>query len=466
MKPFLDEDFLLVTEPAKRLFHDWAKNQPILDYHSHLPPVEIANNARFGNLAQVWLQGDHYKWRLMRANGIPEAEITGHPADEATFHAWARTVPRALGNPLYHWTHLELQRYFGIHEILSEDTASNIWQSANEQLKDPSFSAQNLLKRMKVQAVCTTDDPADDLAFHKQHRGQPVMAPTFRPDKALACNDPSWPDYLNRLGQMSDLEISSFAHLVEALSRRHKAFHEAGGRLSDHALLVPPVTRASSAPVEQTFQRAFRKEPITTTDLDAFQAALLLEIGRLDRQRGWTMQWHIGAHRNLNTKRFESLGPDSGYDAISDEPIGAAVSALLNTFTRNDALPKVILYGLNPASQDVLTTIMGSFQLGNEQGQLQLGSAWWFNDHIDGMDRQLRALANNGLLSRFIGMLTDSRSFLSFPRHEYFRRVLCRRVGQWMEDGLIPGDYLLVGGMVADICYRNAQNFLGLPGTL
>lgn len=464
MKPFLHDDFLLTTEPARRLFHDFAKNEPILDYHNHLIPEQVADDVRFTDLAELWLGGDHYKWRQMRTNGVPEAVITGRKPDRETFRAWAATVPKLLGNPLYHWTHLELKRYFGIDTVLNPETADAIYDQANEQLKGPGFSTNELLAKMKVKAVCTTDDPADDLAAHRRHRGAVVLAPTFRPDKAVAVDLPTWPAYLTKLGTAAGVEIRTLADLKTALAKRHQVFQEVGCRLTDHALVVPPFRTAPASALETTFAGLLAGKPASAAEVEALQTEILAEVGRLNVEKGWTMQLHIGAQRNLNQPMREKLGPDTGYDAISDAPIGLALAGLLGVLVQRESLPRVILYSLNPTAHDILTTVMGSFQDGTVAGKLQLGSAWWFNDHIDGMDLQIRALANNGSLSRFVGMLTDSRSFLSFPRHEYFRRVLCARVGQWMDDGLVPGDYPLVGGMVKDICYRNAQEFFRLPG--
>jgi len=464
MKPFLHDDFLLATEPARRLYHDWAKNEPILDYHNHLIPDQVADDVRFTDLAALWLGGDHYKWRQMRSNGVPEAVITGKKPNRETFRAWAATVPKLLGNPLYHWTHLELKRYFGINEVLSPETADSIYDRVNEMLAGDGFSTHQLLAKMKVKAVCTTDDPADDLAAHRRHQGSVVLAPTLRPDKAVAVDNPAWPAYLVQLGQAAGIEIRTLADLKAALGKRHQFFHDAGCRLTDHALVVPPSKTAPAAVLDATFAALLAGKSAPASDSEALQTEILAEVGRLNSEKGWTMQLHIGAQRNLNKPMFDKLGPDTGYDAISDAPVGLALAALLGVLVQRESLPRVILYSLNPTANDMLATVMGSFQDGTVAGKIQLGSAWWFNDHIDGMDQQIRALANLGLLSRFVGMLTDSRSFLSFPRHEYFRRVLCARVGSWMDEGLVPGDYQLVGGMVRDICYQNAHRFFRLPG--
>ena len=464
MKPFLHDDFLLTTEAARKLFHEFAQGEPILDYHNHLPPDQVADNVRFTDLAELWLGGDHYKWRQMRANGVPEALITGRKPDRETFRAWAATVPKLLGNPLYHWTHLELKRYFGIDEVLNPESADRIYDKANQLLRGGGYSTHELLEKMKVKAVCTTDDPADDLAAHRRHKGSVVLAPTFRPDKAVAVDLPTWPAYLEKLGTAAGLEIRSLGGLKKALATRHQVFHDAGCRLTDHALVVPPARRAPDAVLEASFSSLLAGRTVSPEEKEAVQTSILAEVGRLNVEKGWTMQLHIGAQRNLNRRMFDKLGPDTGYDAISDEPIGRALGAFLGLLAAQESLPRVILYSLDPSAFDLLGTLMGCFQDGTVAGKVQVGSAWWFNDHIDGMDLQLRSLANQGLLSRFVGMLTDSRSFLSFPRHEYFRRVLCARVGGWMDEGLVPGDFGLVGGMVKDICFQNAREFFRLPG--
>ena len=470
MKPFMNADFLLPDVSSRRLFHEYAAAMPIIDYHCHLPPGDIATDARFRNLAHAWLGGDHYKWRAMRSNGVPEAEITGHEPDYQTFLAWARTVPNLIGNPLYHWTHLELQRYFGICEPLSEKTAPRIWEACNAQLETPAFGARALLKRMKVRAVGTTDDPADTLEHHVAYAaarepGDPVMVPSFRPDKALAAEDPAaWNAYLARLEASAAQTIGSYAGLVAALDKRHAAFHALGCRASDHALIAPLATFATPEKLQSIFAKLRKNETPAQDEIDAFRTELLLEIGRMNARRGWAMQLHMGCIRNLNTPMFRKLGPDTGFDAATDERIARNLASFMDALQCEGLLPKTILYSLNPNDLEVLGTIMGAFQDGSVPGKIQCGSAWWFNDHIEGMRRQMVSLANLGLLSRFIGMLTDSRSFLSFPRHEYFRRILCALVGGWMENGEIPDDFDTFGGMVQDICYRNAKNYFDIPG--
>ncbi len=470
MKPFMNADFLLPDTCSQRLYHDYAAQMPIIDYHCHLPPADIANNSCFRDLAHAWLGGDHYKWRAMRSNGVPEEDITGHPADYSTFMAWARSVPQLIGNPLYHWTHLELQRYFGIDVPLSEKTAPMIWEACNAQLVKPEFGARSLLQKMKVKAVGTTDDPADSLEFHiayakARQPGEPVMVPSYRPDKALAVEDPvAWKAYLGKLGAVADMAIGSYKELVAALQKRHDAFHELGCRASDHALVAPFAVFVSETALEALFAKCLDGAVPSAEEAEAFKTGLLLEIGRMNARRGWAMQLHLAAVRNLNAPMFQRLGPDTGYDAVADRPIAEKLGLFLNALQVDNLLPKTILYSLNPNDLEVLGTVMGCFQDGSVPGKIQCGSAWWFNDHIEGMRRQMVSLANLGLLSRFVGMLTDSRSFLSFPRHEYFRRILCALVGGWMESGEIPADFDTFGGMVQDICYNNAKKYFAIPG--
>ena len=470
MKPFMNADFLLPDESSRRLYHDYAASMPIIDYHCHLPPADIANNSLFKNMAHAWLGGDHYKWRAMRSNGVPEQDITGHEPDYRTFLAWAQTVPRLIGNPLYHWTHLELQRYFGIDEPLSEKTAPMIWEACNAQLVKPEFGARSLLSRMQVRAVGTTDDPADTLEHHiayaaKRQPGEPVMVPSFRPDKALAVDDlPTWKAYIERLGAAANVAIGSYQDLVAALDKRHAAFHELGCRASDHGLIVPFASFTTPQALVSTFAKLLQGTAPSADEADAFKTAIMLEVGRMNAKRGWAMQLHMAAIRNLNTPMFQKLGPDTGYDAVTDEKIAGKLGAFMNALQSEGMLPKTILYSLNPNDLEVLGTVMGCFQDGSSPGKIQCGSAWWFNDHIEGMRRQMVSLANLGLLSRFVGMLTDSRSFLSFPRHEYFRRILCALIGGWMESGEIPADFETFGGMVQDISFRNAKAYFAIPG--
>ena len=472
MKPFMHADFLLPDDCARRLFHDYAADMPIIDYHCHLPPADIASNAGFKNIAQAWLGGDHYKWRAMRSNGVAEQDITGHEPDYATFLAWARTVPRLVGNPLYHWTHLELQRYFGIQEPLNEKSAPMIWDACNAQITGPEFGARSLLMRMKVRAVGTTDDPADSLEHHIAYAavrqpGEPVMTPSFRPDRALAVDDlVVWKTYIEKLGASANVAIGSYPSLIAALDTRHAVFHGLGCRASDHGLVAPFATFSTTQTQESLFAKLLAGNALTPAEADAYKTAVLLDVGRMNAKRGWAMQLHLSAVRNLNSAMFNKLGPDTGYDAVNDEQIAAKLAAFMNALQSEGMLPKTILYSLNPNDLEVLGTVMGCFQDGSSPGKIQMGSAWWFNDHIEGMRRQMISLGNLGLLSRFVGMLTDSRSFLSFPRHEYFRRILCGLVGGWMEAGEIPPDFETFGGMVQDISYRNAKNYFAIPGVV
>jgi len=470
MKPFMNADFLLPDDCSRRLFHDYAAAMPIIDYHCHLPPADIASNAGFKNIAHAWLGGDHYKWRAMRSNGVPEADITGHEPDYQTFLAWARTVPRLVGNPLYHWTHLELQRYFGIQEPLNEKTAPMIWDACNAQITGPEFGARSLLMRMKVRAVGTTDDPADALEHHIAYAAvrqpdQPVMTPSFRPDRALATDDLGvWKTYIEKLGASANVAIGSYQSLIAALDTRHAVFHSLGCRASDHGLVAPFASFSTAQAQESLFAKLLAGSALAPSEAEAYKTAVLLDVGRMNAKRGWAMQLHLSAVRNLNTAMFAKLGPDTGYDAVNDEQIAAKLAAFMNALQSENMLPKTILYSLNPNDLEVLGTVMGCFQDGSVPGKIQMGSAWWFNDHMEGMRRQMVSLGNLGLLSRFVGMLTDSRSFLSFPRHEYFRRVLCALVGGWMEAGEIPPDFETFGGMVQDISYRNAKNYFAIPG--
>ena len=472
MKSFMNADFLLPDESSQRLYHDYAASMPIIDYHCHLPPADIANNSLFKNIAHAWLGGDHYKWRAMRSNGVSEQDITGHEPDYQTFLAWARTVPRLIGNPLYHWTHLELQRYFSIYEPLSEKTAPMIWEACNAQLSKPEFGARALLSRMKVRAVGTTDDPADTLEHHvayatKRQPGDPVMVPSYRPDKATATEDPVvWNAYVAKLSAAADRAIGSYQDLVAALDKRHAAFDALGCRASDHGLIGPVATFVSAEVLEAIFAKLLKNTALDSNEIDAFRTGILLEVGRMNARRGWAMQLHMACIRNLNTPMFQKLGPDTGYDSVTDEAIARKLASFMNALQSEGLLPKTILYSLNPNDLEVLGTVMGCFQDGSIPGKIQCGSAWWFNDHIEGMRRQMVSLANLGLLSRFVGMLTDSRSFLSFPRHEYFRRILCALIGGWMESGEIPADFETFGGMVQDISFRNAKHYFNIPGVV
>lgn len=475
MKKFMDRDFLLYSKPARKLFHDYASQMPIIDFHSHLPSNQVADDTRFENIARIWLGGDHYKWRAMRSNGVDEEYITGKAPDYDKFLAWARTVPTTLGNPLYHWTHLELQRYFGITQILDAASACKIWDACNEVIAKPEFSVRNLLSKMKVRALCTTDDPIDDLAHHRRYAAEiasgkagkapVIMVPTFRPDKAMNVDaSATWNDYIVTLEEVSGIEIHDFDQLIAALERRHKDFHDIGCRLSDHALEKPFAAEATGEQLNACVSLLRAGKQLDEPSAAALKTAILLAVARMDAERGWTLQLHLGAIRNLNSRMFEKLGPDTGYDAIGDEPVARPLARLFDMLEREGNLPRTILYTLNPAWNETLAAVMGCFQDGSTPGKVQFGSAWWFNDQLDGMLRQMTALSNIGLLSRFVGMLTDSRSFLSFPRHEYFRRLLCNLIGGWVKNGEAPADYDLLGRIVQDICFNNACDAFKIPG--
>jgi glucuronate isomerase len=465
IKPFIHEDFLLGTDAARELYRRHAAPQPILDYHNHLPPRDIAENRQFGDLWEAWLEGDHYKWRAMRANGVTEAFCTGKAAPREKFDAWARTVPYTLRNPLYHWTHLELKRIFGIDVLLSPDTAAEVWHTANGLL--PSLRVHDLLAKFDVRALCTTDDPADPLDWHAKiaTSGLPTKVfPTFRPDKATAVDDAGYNAWLEKLGQTAGMQVGTFDDLLSALKKRHDDFHAAGCRLSDHGLEQCPPVGASHAEAARIFDAARSGRAATPEDRDIIAGFILLEVGRWNAAKGWTMQLHLGARRNNNSPAMASLGRDTGFDSIADLPQVDRLARFLDTLESSHELPKTVIYNLNPGDNYAFATMAGNFQDGFTAGKIQFGAAWWFLDQKDGITLQLDALSQCGLLRRFIGMLTDSRSFLSFPRHEYFRRILCDILGSEMESGQLPDDAAMIGAMVREICYGNAQKFLGLPG--
>lgn len=468
MQPFLSEDFLLQTETARRLYHDYAKNQPIYDYHCHLPVEEIASNHNFQNLTRIWLNGDHYKWRALRANGIAEEFITGSASDQEKFRAWAKTVPKTLRNPLYHWTHLELKNPFGITGLLlNENTADEVYSQCNELLSTPEFSSCGLLAKMNVKVVCTTDDPIDTLQYHQEIAAGDFcparVLPTYRPDKAMAVESPTpYNNYLELLGQAADVSISTYQDLVSALRIRHDFFHDNGCRLSDHGLEQPYGESFSDEEIEDIFAVVRSGKEVDEMKAAKFKSAILLDMARMDAEKDWTQQFHFGALRNTNDGAMQRLGPDTGYDSIGDFAIGPPLARFLNTLATEGNLTKTILYNLNCRDNDLLATMTGNYQDGSIPGKIQFGSAWWFNDQKDGMVAQLNSLSNMGLLSRFIGMLTDSRSFLSYPRHEYFRRILCNLFGNDVENGELPNDIELIGRTVADISYDNALNYFGI----
>lgn len=466
MKAFLDDDFLLTTPTARRLYQV-ARSMPILDYHCHLDPKEIAQDRRFENITQVWLGGDHYKWRLMRANGVDEAYITGDAPDREKFQKWAETLELAIGNPLYHWSHLELRRYFGYEGVLNGDTAQEVWELCNQKLQEPGMSARSLIANSGVTLVCTTDDPADSLEWHQQlaqDSSFPVkVLPAWRPDAAMGLERPEYLDYLQRLGQAAGVEIRTYGDLKKALLSRMAFFDKMGCRASDHALTVAVCLPASEEELERVFQKRLEGEPLTQEELAAFQTGFLRFVAGEYKRLGWVMQLHYGCRRNNNTRMFHKLGRDTGYDAVLQGTPSLEVAAFLDLLASQDALPRMVLYSLNPNDDEGLNSVIGCFQDGTPLGRIQQGSAWWFNDHKAGMVKQLTAFANGGLLGNFIGMLTDSRSFLSYPRHEYFRRILCELLGAWVENGEYPADWKALEKMVRGVCYNNAVEFFGFP---
>jgi glucuronate isomerase len=464
MNGFLTEDFLLSSDVARRLYRSFAAPQPILDYHCHLSPRDIAENRRFANLFEIWLEGDHYKWRALRANGVAENYITGDAAPYEKFLAWARTVPYTLRNPLYHWTHLELQRYFGIAELLEEKSAPSIWERANAAL--PGLTTQAILQKFNVEVVCTTDDPTDDLRHHQaiaKSNLRTQVFPAFRPDKALAVGDADFLPWVERLAKISNIDVHDLGTLLQALKTRHDFFHSLGCRLSDHGLnhcYATPCTERAAAAI---FAKAREGQAVSADEHEAFASFLMLFFGRLDAEKGWTKQLHLGALRNVNTAARRKLGADTGYDTIGDFPQTNALAKYLDLLGQENALPQVIVYNVNPADTFPFATLIGCFQEGERAGKIQYGSAWWFLDQKQGITAQIDALSNVGLLSRFIGMVTDSRSFLSYPRHEYFRRVLCDILGQDVMRGELPNDDALLGRLIQDISYGNARRYLQLP---
>ncbi|WP_353854588.1 glucuronate isomerase [Bacillus sp. Bos-x628] len=462
MKVFLDDQFLLNSQTAEKLYHEFAKDLPIIDYHCHLSPKEIYENKSFQNITEAWLYGDHYKWRVMRANGIPETHITGDASDKEKFLAWAKTVPMTIGNPLYHWTHLELRRYFDVEELLNEENAELIWQKVNEKLQGDGFGARDFIVKSNVETVVTTDDPIDSLLYHQKLRDEGFsvqVLPGFRPDKALDITNDFFVEYVRQLAKASATPIQSYQDFLKALNIRVDFFHEQGCLISDHAINEVAFEETTEEEVEVIFDKRFSGHPLTEEETIKFKTHTLIFLGKAYCERGWVMQLHINALRNNNTKMFEQLGPDTGYDAMNDQDIAKPLCRLLDQLEREDALTKTILYSLNPRDNVVISTLAGSFQDGKTPGKIQHGTAWWFNDTKQGMTEQMMALSSIGLISRFIGMLTDSRSFLSYTRHEYFRRLLCDIIGDWVEKGEAPYDLSLLGGMVKRISYENAKQY-------
>ncbi|MEI6891317.1 MAG: glucuronate isomerase [Pontiella sp.] len=466
MKKFMDEDFILQTKTAIKLYHEYAAHLPIYDYHCHLPPQEVAEDKQYDNMGECWLGGDHYKWRAMRTNGVDEKYCTGDAAWRDKFKKWAETVPQTLRNPLYHWTHLELQRYFDIETLLSPATADEIYEECTAKLRTPDYSAKNLMRKMNVKLVCTTDDPVDDLAYHKQIAGQDFdckVLPTFRPDKAANLSDPAaYKTYIQTLEKAAGSEIHGFDALVASVDQRHAYFHSVGCRLSDHGVAYVPDAEASAAELDAIFNKVMTGQAASQEESDAFLAAFLYEAGKMNHSRGWTQQFHVGVFRNNNSRLFKKLGPDTGFDSIADHRQGPGMIRLLDRLDASNQLSKSILYNINPTDNELFATMIGNYQDGSSAGKMQFGSGWWFLDQKDGMEKQMNTLSNLGLLSRFVGMLTDSRSFLSYPRHEYFRRILCNLIGRDVENGELPADMELLGKMVENICYHNAVEYFGM----
>jgi glucuronate isomerase len=466
-KSFIHPEFMLDTKTASKLYHTYAESLPIIDYHCHIPPRDVAEDRQFENLTRIWLAGDHYKWRAMRASGIDEYYITGQASDWEKFEMWAMTVPKMIRNPLYHWTHLELNRPFGINNmLLSEKTAKAVWEKCNVKLSTKDFTAQGILKKMNVEIVCTTDDPIDSLEFHqsyaklKNKTASTKLVPAWRPDKAMAAEDAdSFNVYIGKLEAAANYEIKDFASLIQALRIRHAYFHDHGCRLSDHGIETAYADDYTESEVVNIFKRVRRGKMLDAEEIAKFKSAMMYEFGVMDYEKGWVQQLHLGALRNTNSRMRRVLGPDTGYDSIGDFEVARPLSKYLDRLDAGDKLAKTILYNLNPRDNELMASMIGNFQDGKSPGKIQYGSSWWFLDQKDGMTKQIEALSDLGVLSQFIGMLTDSRSFLSYPRHEYFRRILCRILGSEMEQGLIPNDLSHVGAIAANICYHNAKRY-------
>jgi glucuronate isomerase len=466
MKSYITDSFLLQNKTAQKLYEAHAKDQPIFDYHCHLPVADIAEDTRYQTLAQVWLYGDHYKWRAMRANGIDERFCTGDATDLEKFKAWGRTVPYTLRNPLYHWTHLELKRYFDIDQPLNEETAEAIFEACNEKLNSSGFSTRNLLRMMNVTLVCTTEDPLDSLDYHKRLQDDDfeiAVRTAWRPDKAMACENPSvLNQWIDGLAALTNTDIGSFSAYRSALEKRHGEFHDVGCRLSDHGIETAYAEEYTESEIEGIFQKLRKGESLQKDEQLKFKSAMLYDQAAMDHAAGWVQQYHLGALRSVNSWGLQQLGPDTGFDSIGDFEQAAVLGKFLDRLESNRCLTRTILYNLNPGDNEIMATMAGNFQDGSSAGKMQFGAAWWFLDQKDGIEKHFDVLSNMGLLSRFVGMLTDSRSFLSFPRHEYFRRVLCNLLGEEIEKGLLPNDLPLVGRMVEDICYNNAVNYFGM----
>ncbi|HET9429946.1 MAG TPA: glucuronate isomerase [Chitinophagaceae bacterium] len=467
MKQFLDDNFLLRTKSAELLYHGYAKDMPIIDYHCHLPQQQIAEDTQFENLTQAWLYGDHYKWRAMRTNGVHESFCTGNKSDWDKFQKWAETVPYTMRNPLYHWTHLELRRYFGVDTVLNTGTAKKIYQECSAKLSMPEYSVKNLLRKMNVSIVCTTDDPIDTLAFHqkiKQDGFEIPILPAFRPDNAMNVSSAmKFNDYLKKLESVTGIAISTFDDFLYALQNRHDFFASVGCSMSDHGLEEIYAEDFTGSEIDSIFNKVRTGKELNDLEQRKFRSAMLIHFAEWDWEKGWVQQFHLGAMRNNNSRMMHTLGPDTGWDSIGDFSQGRALAKFLDKLDLNDRLAKTILYNLNPADNELMATMIGNFNDGSSAGKIQWGSSWWFLDQKDGITKQVNALSNMGLVSRFIGMLTDSRSFLSFPRHEYFRRIICNQFGEEIENGELPNDIDWIGRIVKDICYNNAKNYFNWP---
>lgn len=463
MKKFLDENFLLQSETAKRLYHDFAENMPIIDYHCHLPVEQIANDVNFGNLTQIWLYGDHYKWRAMRANGVDESYCTGNKSDYEKFQKWAETVPYTLRNPLYHWCHLELQRYFDVHKILNPASAKEIYEECTNKLQTKEYSVRNLLRKMNVKVVCTTDDPVDTLEHHQKIKDDGFeikILPAFRPDKAMNVDDAAaFNSYINKLETVNGMAVTSYQSFLSALKQRHDFFATMGCSVSDHGLESIYAEDFTDEEINSSFKKIREGKEISIDERLKLKSALLFQFAIWDHEKGWVQQYHLGAQRNNNVRMLESLGPDTGWDSIGDFSHAESLAKFLGKLDSTNQLTKTILYNLNPRDNELFATMAGNFNDGTIPGKIQFGAAWWFLDQKDGMTKQLNALSNMGLLSRLVGMLTDSRSFLSYPRHEYFRRILCNLFGEEIESGELPNDVEWTGKIIRDICYNNAKDY-------
>ncbi len=463
MKQFMNDDFLLENESAVKLYHDYAKAMPIIDYHCHLDAKEIFENKQFKNITEAWLYGDHYKWLAMRSNGIAEEYITGNANDYDKFLAWVKTLEKCIGNPLYHWTHLELQRYFGIYEPLTVKNAPAMWEKINLLLGRKEYCAQALIAKSNVKIVCTTDDPTDSLVYHNKIREDAMIAvqvlPTFRPDKGQEVSSPDFIPWIEQLGKVTGIHITTYSEFLAALQQRMEFFAALGCRSADHGLERVPYRESTPEIIADIFQRALQGKSLTDHELEMYKTAFLQFCGKQYVKLGWIMQLHIGPMRSNNSRMFQQVGPNSGFDSIHDYPVAHSLAKLLDSLDRDECLPKTILYAINPKDSYVVSTIMGNFQTGNIPGKIQFGTAWWFNDNKKGMIEQMTILSSVGLISHFVGMVTDSRSFLSYPRHEYFRRILCNLFGEWVENGEVPADWDMIGGIIQDICFYNVKKY-------